>query len=291
MSNFDTSRERLLVLDKNALRAAAAITAKTQADAASLGVLVIDTTFKEIARGGNWPTHYEHDFRDWTDKPDRMSVSWGVGELLREERQTSEYAAVVDGAMTARHRQLLTAIAAGDRAALIAASPKVSIEASRMSAAGGELDAAGRLKLMRGMTDVWWKHGSDTVRQAIATELNDPVEGPLARLGQIVMTNRSLRTMLQSSLEQTGCNATLAAALLQAPTFTNFLHSTFEAYSLILWAQGQRLDAVNAERFLSQMLDLDYVAYGLCCAGLITHERIIRRVEAGLRIACQLLWP
>jgi hypothetical protein len=291
MSTFDTSREGHLVLDKNVLRAAAATAAKAQADAAGLGVLVIDTTFKEIARGGNWPTHYENDFCDWTDKPQRMSVSWGIGELLREERKTSKIASVVDGPMTARHRQLLIALAAGDRAALIAAGPQVSAETSRMSGPGGALDAAGRLALMRGMTDVWWKHGSDAVRKVIAAELNDPVDGPLIRLGQIVMTDTSLRTTLQSSLEQTGCSAALAAALLQAPTFTNFLHSAFEAYSLILWAHGQKLDGVNAEKFLNQMLDLDYVAYGLCCAGLVTNERIIRRMEAGLRNACQLLWP
>lgn len=291
MSTFDTSRERLLVLDKNALRAAAAATAKAQADSTNLGVLVIDTTFKEIVRGGNWPTHYENDFRDWTDKPDRMSVSWGIGELLGEERQTSKAASVVDGPATAGHRQLLVAVAAGDRATLIAAAPKVSAEASRMSATGGELNAAERLALMRGMTDVWWQYGTGAVRKAIATELNDPSQGPLVQLGQMVMTDTGLRGTLQSSLEQTGCSPTLAAALLQAPTFTNFLHSGFEAYSLILWAQGQRLHGVNAERFLNQMLDLDYVAYGLCCVGLITNEIIIRRMEAGLRAACQSKWP
>lgn len=291
MSTFDTSRERLFVLDKNTLRAAGAATAKARADVASMGVLVIDTTFKEIARGGNWPTHYENDFRDWTDKPERMSVSCGIGELLREERRTLKAAPVVDGPTTARHRELLTALAAGDHAALIAAGPKVSAEVSRMSAAGGALDSAGRLALMRGMTDVWWKHGSDGVRQAIAAELNDPSDGPLLRLGQIVMNDGSLRAPLQSSLEQTGCNPSVAASILHAPTFTNFLHSSFEAYSLILWAQGQKLDAVNTERFLNQMLDLDYVAYGLCCAGLITNERIIRRMEGGLRSACQSLWP
>jgi hypothetical protein len=192
MSSFDTSREQILVLDKNALRAAAATTAKAQADSASLGVLVIDTTFKEIARGGNWPTHYENDFRDWTDKPDRMSVSWGVGELLHQERLTSSAASVVDGPMTARHRELLTALAAGDRAALVAAGPKVSAEASRISVAGGELDSAGRLAHMRGMADVWWKHGSDAVRQTIAADLNDSADGPLVRLGQIVMNDTRL---------------------------------------------------------------------------------------------------
>jgi hypothetical protein len=256
MSTFDASRERLLVLDKNALRAAAATTAKALADSAGLGVLVIDTTFKEIARGGNWPAHYENDFRDWTDKPDRMSVSWGVGELLRQERLTSTAASVVDGPMTARHRELLTALAAGDRTALVAAGPKVSVEASGMSAAGGELDSAGRVALMRGMTAVWWTHGAEAVRKTIATELSATAEGPLLQLGQIVMTDKGLRGALQSSLEQTGCTTALAAALLNAPTFTNFLHSGFEAYSLILWAQGQRLDAVNAERFLIRCLIL-----------------------------------
>src|SRR5258708_12210159 len=167
MNTFDNSRERFLVLDKNALRAAAAITAKAQADSASLGVLVIDTTFNGIARGGQWPTHYENDFRDGTDKPDRMSVSWGVGELLREERITSKAESVVDGPMTARHRELLTALAAGDRAALIAAGPKVSAEASRMSASRGELDSAGRLPLIRGMPAVSRKHGAAPVPPTI----------------------------------------------------------------------------------------------------------------------------
>jgi hypothetical protein len=290
--SFAVSREKLLVSDKNALRAAAAATAKSQADAAGLGILVTDTTFKEIARGGNWPTHYENDFRDWTDRPARMSVSMGVGDLLVEERRTANPASVVDGPMTARHHQLLADLAAGDRAALIAAGPRVQVEASRMASAGRELDAPGRLALMRGMTDVWWKHGNDDVRQVIADELNNPSSGPLVRLGRIVMTNESLRGPLQTSLEQTGCSRSLAAALLQAPTFTNFLHSGFEAYSLILWAQGQKLDGgIKAEKFLNQMLDLDYVAYGLCCTALLTNDRIIHRLEAGLRAACEALWP
>jgi len=287
---FNATRTQLLVLDKNALRASAASTAKARADSAGLGVLVIDTTFKEIARGGNWPTHYESDFRDWTDRPSRMSVSWGIGELLRMERQAANPASVVDPEMTNRHRELLAALAAGDRAALIEAGPRVLAESSRMAATGGELNAAGRLALMQRMTDVWWQHGNEDVRQVIRRELEDQAGGPLVDLGRIVMTS-SLRAPLESSLVQTGCTPELAAVLLSTPTFTNFLHSTFEAYSLILWAQGQRLDAVNAERFLNQMLDLDYAAYGLCCAGLITNERIISRLEAGLRSACQSLWP
>ena len=183
--SFISTREPFLVLDKNVLRADAATEAKAKADGAKLGVLVIDTTFKEIARGGNWPQHFENDFVDWTDVPSRMSISWGVGELLREECRTGKAASVVDVEITTMHRGLLAAISAADQKALFDAGPKVQAEIARMRQSGGILNASERIEMMRRLVDTWWSDGRPEVRQTILNELNDPSDGPLTALGTL----------------------------------------------------------------------------------------------------------
>ena len=61
-----------------------------------------------------------------------------------------------------------------------------------------------------------------------------------------------------------------------------------EAYTIVLWARSQTLgQEVNPEKHLNQFFDLDYIAYGLCCRGLQTNEKMMQRLEAGLRIACE----
>jgi len=289
--NFRDTREKLIVLDKNFLRATAANEAKQKADSSNFGVIVIDTTFKEIARGGNWPDHYVNDFRDWTDRPDRMSISRPVGELLREEQGTGRTASIVDIPLTTRHRQLQREILVGNRASLVQVSSIVTTELARLTAGGGELNAAERTTLMRNLLNVWWNHGNAATREHFQREFQDPACGPLVEIARYTM-GPTVRAILKQSLESNGYSPANSDALLNGPSFTNFIHSGFVAYSLVLWAQGRHLDAgTNDQKFLNQMLDLDYVAYGLCCEALMTNEVIMRRLEGGLRIACDSIWP
>jgi hypothetical protein len=289
--SFADTRLPLIVLDKNRFRGAAATAAKARADAAGCGVLVIDTTIKEIARHGDFADHFEKDFRDWTDKPDRISFSWGIGEVLRHERETNGVMAnIVDTEMTRSLRAVLSAVASGNESIIKATKARADNERTDLTASGGALNAAERTSMMRRMVKFWWDFGSSLLRQAIIDELNDPTEGPLIVVGRTVLTD-TMRDLLQGGMQQAGYSETVARTLLSLPTFTTFLHCGFEAYSLVLWAQGQRLDpGVNEERFLTQMLDLDYIAYSLCCSGFESNETLMNRIEAGLRRAAASKW-
>ncbi|MCL2648254.1 MAG: hypothetical protein FWD61_14790 [Phycisphaerales bacterium] len=285
--------ENFFVLDKNALRSSNATKAKSVIDSANMGALVIDTTFIEQIRTGKFVDQCEKDLRDWDDKPDRMSISRGVGELMREELCSGKRAVtVVDNLMTRDIRILLSGSAQKKMIQLQAVEPNAIIKTARLRKPGGRLDAAFYIELFKNRLDYWYKCYLPAIRESIRSEVEDkavpPV--PLVKIGTLVYSDRVI-DLLKNDLAATGFSRENAEALLTTPSFTGMHYYTMEAYAIMLWAQGVRLDRVNLEERLNELFDLDYVAYGLCCRGLQTYEPLMGRLEQGLRLAFEKRWP
>ncbi|MFN3166111.1 MAG: hypothetical protein ACE37H_03500 [Phycisphaeraceae bacterium] len=270
-----------------------AIEARAEADRLNVDFLVPDTIMLEIGRAGRWPQDWVNDFRDWFDIQDRQWMSWGIGELLREERESGQRAAtVIDQAMTDNHRQLVLEVSQDNLQRLQEIGPRFQEQAASLSGPGGALHANENFQLMRQLADVWWDLVDEPARVQLFEGLNLDRDAPLDNIGRAALSPQLDRILIEAMTNpNTGYARQAAEQLVENPTFTRFYYGAQLAFALFLRAQPRRLgEGDNADRLLNQLLDLNYASYSLCCRALQTNDRLLGRIESGLRLAAEERW-
>lgn len=243
--SYPASLQPLLVLDKNQFRGANAAVAIAQAKARKCKILVIDTVFVEIAREADWKDQFEKDFRDWTADADLLSVSTGLGELLRRERDTGAAAlsSLVDAETTDFFRSAIQELAASGKAGLTKYDQRMAAAAVRLKTPGAMLDPAENLSHLQNMLDVWWNHGiwwskdKEAAAKLIREEVQDRSVDVYEALG-LVVTSDGVLGGIEEALEIVGYDRAVAKELLSAPSFTLFVWTAREALSLYYFAQA-----------------------------------------------------
>ena len=297
--SYTASFQPLVVLDKNQLRGANAAAAIAQAKSSKCQILVTDTVLVEIAREADWKDQFEKDFRDWTADADLLSVSNGLGELLRLERDrgTAALSSLVDGETTDFFRSAVRELAASGKAGLAKFDARMAAAAARLRAPGAMLDPAENLSQLQNMLDVWWQHGiwwsedKEAAKAAVRKEVQDRAVVACEALG-IAVTSDGVLAGIEDALVLVGYDRSVAKQLLSAPSFTLLVWTAREALSLYYYSQGRKPgDFKDAEREINQTLDTHYLGYGLACQQLITAEKMVRRLDGGMRRALAARWP
>lgn len=304
-SYYDTLQP-FLVLDKmlfrNSNRNAAADTI-AEAQRQDCQVLVIDVVFIEILRsqtqGKAWKDQFEKDFRDWTQHAELLSISQGLGELLRLERDTGTPAlsSLVDAEMTQVVRAMVRDLAVSGKAGLAKYDGRMTAHLAELTGPGAMLDPADNLAKLHTMVDYWhagkaW-HNQGEIKAMIQAEVQDKSATAYYGLA-LAATSDVVLGGLELALTDPKNNYTPAVAktLMSAPSFTLFRLIALEALALHHYAHGRKsAQLTNADHELNQTLDMAYLAYGLACRQLRTAEKLGRRLDAGLRCALAHRWP
>ena len=301
--SYAAACQPFIVLDKNQFRGTNAADAIAEARRQNCQVLVIDTVFTEIlrshAQGKDWKDQFEKDFRDWISDADLLSVSQGLGELLRQERDAGAPALdmLVNAEMTVFVRDAVNELATSGIVGLAKYDTRVANLLAKLTAPGAMLDPADNLRHLRIMVDYWhagkaWKNQA-SVKEMLQDEVRDKATAEyvgiaLAATSDIVFggTELALTTLPDGPYDPAS-----AKRLMSSPSFTLLVWTAREALALYYYALGRKGGQItNADRELNQTLDTIYLAYGLACRQLRTAETVVRRLDAGLRKALSRRW-
>lgn len=304
--SYPRSQQPFLVLDKNQFRNSngnAAASAIAEARRQNCQALVTDTVLVEIlnahARGKDWKDQFEKDFRDWTNDADLLSVSRGLGELHRLERDAGEPAldALVDAEMTDFLRQAVRDLAASGTAGLAKHDGHAAAELAKLTAPGAQLDPAENLKHLRAMVDFWnkgnaWKNQAD-IKRMLRDEAVDKSTADYYGIALAATSDFVLRGLAEAlMLTKKGYTREAADRLMSEPSFTLFVWTAREALALYHYARGRTGENfTKADAELNQTLDTVYLGYGLACRQLRTGETLARRLDGGMRRALAHRWP
>lgn len=304
--SYSASLQPFLVLDKMQFRNSngnAAADAVAEAKRQHCQVLVIDTVFTEILRsqahGKDWKDQFEKDFRDWAGDADLLSVSRGLGELLRHERDSGSPAldALVDAEMTEFVRDAVTGLAASGTAGLERYDARAAALLAKLTQPGAMLDPAENLRHLHAMVDFWhqgraWKNQAE-IREMLQDEVRDKTAAAYAGIA-LAATSDLVFGGLRDALLRADARYTPdgAGRLMSGPSFTLFVWAAREALALYYYALGRKSgQIVDPDRQLNQTLDTAYLGYGLACRQLRTAESLLRRLDGGLRRALSRRWP
>lgn len=292
--------EKMLFRNSNKNAAADTI---VEAQRLNCQVLVIDIVFVEILRsqtqGKDWKDQFEKDFRDWTRHPELLSISQGLGELLRLERDTGTPAlsSLVDVEMTHVVRDMVRDLAVSGKDGLAKYDGRVAAHLAKLTAPGAMLDPADNLARLHTMVDYWhagkaW-HNQGEIRKMVQHEVQDESATEYYGLALAATSDLVLGGLeLALTNPKNNYQPAVAKVLMSAPSFTLFRLVALEALALYYYAHGRkRTQLTDADRELNQTLDMAYLAYGLACLQFRTAENLGRRLDAGLRRALAHRWP
>jgi hypothetical protein len=304
--SYAASLQPFLLLDKNQFRNSngkAAANAIVEAKAQNCQVLVIDTVFVEVVRsqtqGKDWKDQFEKDFRDWTQQPELLSVSQGLGELLRLERDsgTPALSSLVDDEMTRFLRDAVKELAISGKAGLAKYDTRVAAALARLTAPGAMLDPARNLAELHTMVDFWHEKkmwlDQDAIKKMIQAEAQDKSASDYCGIA-LAATSDGVLSGLEDALagQKIGYPRDVAHRLMSAPSFTLFVWTAREALALYYYALGRKsAQLTDADEQLNQTLDTVYLGYGLACRQLITAEKVVQRLDGGFRRALGFRWP
>src|SRR5438132_9648285 len=126
----------------------------------------------------------------------------------------------------------------------------------------------------------------------MGAEVKDAHRQSYGKIGSVAVSDQFLSRLSEALMAAGRYPKQISKHLMSSPSFTLFDIAAAEALPLYYFAQGRRSgDLRDGSYETNQILDTNYLAYALACRGLMSAEKILRRLDAGLREALSARWP